>query len=76
MTMVGQDGAAKWCRDPEFLGRCAARLEEMMEDPKVIRKGGVADLHPNPVNGIRSADESRLWRHYGRAVLFWSGFCF
>eukprot|EP00903_Cladosiphon_okamuranus_P013629 g12693.t1 len=34
MTMAGQDGAAKWCRDPEFLGRCAARLQEMMEDPK------------------------------------------
>lgn len=35
MTMAGQDGAAKWCREPEFLGRCAARLQEMMEDPKV-----------------------------------------
>lgn len=35
MTMAGQDGAAKWCRDPGFLGRCAARLQDMMEDPKV-----------------------------------------
>lgn len=40
MTMAGQDGAAKWCREPEFLGRCAARLQEMMEDPKVGQDDG------------------------------------
>ncbi|CBJ28390.1 hypothetical protein Esi_0104_0093 [Ectocarpus siliculosus] len=34
MTMAGQEGAAAWCRDPEFLHRCAARLQEMMEDTK------------------------------------------
>ena len=35
MTLAGQDGTAAWCREPSFLERCAARLEEMMGDPKV-----------------------------------------
>ncbi|CAM9267614.1 unnamed protein product, partial [Sphacelaria rigidula] len=34
MTMAGKADSSDWCRKPDFLGRCAARLEEMMKDPK------------------------------------------
>ncbi|CAN0321606.1 unnamed protein product [Pylaiella littoralis] len=39
MTMTGREGAAAWCREPQFLGRCAGRLQDMMEDPKATIRG-------------------------------------
>lgn len=42
MTMAGKADSSDWCRKPDFLGRCAARLEEMMKDPKV----GCDNLEP------------------------------
>eukprot|EP00752_Nemacystus_decipiens_P015738 g14050.t1 len=61
MTMAGQDGTAKWCREPEFLARCAARLEEMMEDPKATIRAqamlAVGNLSCS-LHGIRSRQQS------------------
>ncbi|CAM9169386.1 unnamed protein product [Ectocarpus sp. 13 AM-2016] len=61
MTMAGQEGAAAWCRDPEFLDRCAARLQEMMEDTKAAIRAqamlAVGNLSCS-LHGIRSRRRS------------------
>ncbi|CAN0473348.1 unnamed protein product, partial [Ectocarpus sp. 12 AP-2014] len=61
MTMAGREGAAAWCRDPEFLDRCAARLQEMMEDTKATIRAqamlAVGNLSCS-LHGIRSRRRS------------------
>ncbi|CAN0144766.1 unnamed protein product, partial [Ectocarpus fasciculatus] len=61
MTMAGQEGAATWCREPEFLDRCAARLQEMMEDTKATIRAqamlAVGNLSCS-LHGIRSRRRS------------------
>ncbi|CAN0252074.1 unnamed protein product, partial [Ectocarpus sp. 12 AP-2014] len=61
MTMAGQEGAAAWCRDPEFLDRFAARLQEMMEDTKATIRAqamlAVGNLSCS-LHGIRSRRRS------------------
>ncbi|CAN0142935.1 unnamed protein product, partial [Scytosiphon promiscuus] len=65
MTMAGQEGAAAWSRDPDFLGRCAARLQEMMEDTKATIRAqavlAVGNLSCS-LHGIRSRRPSRFSR--------------